>query len=252
MRRIVAIGGGEIGRQGKPVETLEIDRELVALADRRRPRLLFIPTASRDSEAYVEAVERHFGGRLGCAVEALLLIGRRISAEEIRGRIVEADIIYVGGGDTLSMMRTWRRLGVDAALREAAQRGIVMSGLSAGANCWFRHGVSGGKPGGRAAKRVTGLGLLPALCCPHWDAEDRSGLLDRMMRRTPGVAVALDSCCAIEVVGDEYRILASRKAANAYRLVRRRGVLERQRLEKSAGFRPLSELLGGPTGGGLK
>jgi len=65
--KIVAIGGGEIGRPGFPVETTKIDKEIIALTGKKNPRLLFIPTASSDSESYYEVVKKHFGKRLGCS-----------------------------------------------------------------------------------------------------------------------------------------------------------------------------------------
>ena len=61
MRKIVALGGGEIGRPGYPVETTEIDKEIIHLSGKEKPELLFIPTASSDSESYYEIVKQHFG-----------------------------------------------------------------------------------------------------------------------------------------------------------------------------------------------
>ena len=57
-------------------------------------------------------------------------------------RIRQADLIYVGGGNTLKMMRRWRHLGVDRLLQQARKQGTVLSGVSAGANCWFQYGSS--------------------------------------------------------------------------------------------------------------
>lgn len=108
MGKIVALGGGEIGRPGYPVETAEIDLETIRLTGKKHPKLLFLPTASKDSPLYVAIVKEHFGKRLGCAVEPLLLWQERHSKRYLRDKILGADIIYVGGGNTLSMMRRWR------------------------------------------------------------------------------------------------------------------------------------------------
>jgi dipeptidase E len=48
----------------------------------------------------------------------------------------------VGGGNTLKMMRRWRKLGVDQFLERAYHKGAVLSGISAGAICWFVYGHS--------------------------------------------------------------------------------------------------------------
>ena len=78
MGKIIAIGGGEIGRPGKPIETLEIDKEIIRLTGKKNPQLLFIPTASSDSEGYVSTVREHFSGRLACNIDLLLLMTEKL------------------------------------------------------------------------------------------------------------------------------------------------------------------------------
>src|ERR1700691_176496 len=128
-RAIVAIGGGDIRTRG----TAAIDREIIRLSNKKIPRLLFIPTASSDSEMYWKHVDEYFGGFLKCKTDVLFLIREQPSREQIRKKIQSADIVYVGGGNTLLMMRVWRRLGVDKLLKAAYERGTVLSGISAGA-----------------------------------------------------------------------------------------------------------------------
>ena len=79
MRKIVAIGGGEIGRPGFPIETLAIDKQIIASSGKKHPKLLFIPTASGDSEGYVQVVQKYFGKKLGCKVDTLYLVKQKIS-----------------------------------------------------------------------------------------------------------------------------------------------------------------------------
>src|SRR5438046_671605 len=106
-KTIVAIGGGKIRTRG----TAPIDREIIRLSNKKNPRLLFIPTASSDAELYWRRVQEYFGGYLKCKTDVLFLIQERPSKSEIRKKILSADIVYVGGGNTLKMMRLWRRLG---------------------------------------------------------------------------------------------------------------------------------------------
>ena len=73
MAKFVAVGGGEIGRPGFPIETLSIDSEIIRLTGKSRPNLLFLPTASGDDEGYTKVVEDYFGSRLGCNVSVLYL-----------------------------------------------------------------------------------------------------------------------------------------------------------------------------------
>ena len=105
-------------------------------------RLLFIPTASSDSDRYSKHIQEYFGEFLKCKTGVLFLIKEQPSREQIQRKISSADIIYVGGGNTLLMMRTWRRLGVDHLLKVAYENGTVLAGISAGSICWFDSGHS--------------------------------------------------------------------------------------------------------------
>mgnify|MGYP002624118273 FL=1 len=245
--KIVALGGGEIGRPGYPVETLEIDKEIVGLAGKKSPKLLFIPTASSDSENYVKVVKKHFGGRLGCQVDALYLLGKKLTEEQIKKKVFGSDIVYVGGGNTLKMMKVWRKVGLDQILKTAGEKGIVLSGNSAGAICWFRHGSSDSRRFTNSEAgliRVTGLGFIPALFCPHYNAEkDREEDLRQLMKKTPGVGIGMDNCCAIEIVDNRYRIISSKKSANAYKVFWKKGKYNKELIVKKTKFTPLSNLL---------
>lgn len=168
MGKIIAIGGGEIGRLGYPIETEKIDREIIKLTGKKKPKLLFLPTASADSEGYFKTVKKYFGKKLGCYVNVLYLTKEKLSKKEIERKILISDIIYVGGGNTLYLMKIWRKLEVDKILEKAHKKGIVLSGLSAGAICWFKYGNSDSikfKKGQYI--KVKGLGLIDALMCPH-------------------------------------------------------------------------------------
>jgi len=247
MKKIIALGGGEIGRPGYPIETTEIDKEIIRLSGKENPKLLFIPTASDDSESYYEAVKKHFGGRLGTNTDVLYLIRERPAQQEIERKILGSDIIYVGGGDTSKMMRIWQQSGVDKILNQAYEKGKVLSGISAGAICWFRWGNSDSRiltnPDADLT-RVTGLGLVNALFCPHYDFEkDRKPKLKKMMQKVPGVAIAVDNCCAIEILDDKYRIISSKSSANAYRVYWSRGRFFEEIVKKEKEFEPLVSLL---------
>src|SRR5690348_4035223 len=137
-RAIVAIGGGEISTRG----TLDIDREILRLSHKSHPKIVFIPTASSDSPRYCRRFSDYFGGFLECKTDVLLLVSEQAAARQIERKILSSDIVYVGGGNTLFMMRVWRRLGVDKILRAAYRAGVVLAGISAGSICWFDSGHS--------------------------------------------------------------------------------------------------------------
>ncbi|NTU73102.1 type 1 glutamine amidotransferase-like domain-containing protein [Candidatus Roizmanbacteria bacterium] len=245
--KIVAIGGGEIGRPGFPVETTKIDKEIIVLTGKKNPKLLFLPTASSDSDKYVNIVQEHFHKRLGCEVDILYLLNKKVSRQEMEEKVFGTDIIYVGGGNTLKMMNIWRKIGLDKILLEAVNKGIVLSGVSAGAICWFRYGSSDSRRFTNPEAdliRVRGLGLIPILLCPHYDVEvDRKANLKDLMKKTSGVAIAVENCCAVEIVNDQYKIIESKPTANAYKVYWQQGKYVEERIEKTNEFAPLQELL---------
>jgi dipeptidase E len=243
---IVAIGGGEIGRPGYPVETRHIDTEIIKLTGKQNPKLLFIPTASHDAQGYIDCVEQYFGTDLGCTVEALKLYDT-LTSQQIKQAIQGADIIYVGGGNTLHMMTKWRKLGIDKLLDEAAKRGAVLSGLSAGAICWFRGGLSDSRSFSGEGKNwdyitVRGLEFSDLLLCPHFDVEPKRQLaLERSLKGTRKVAIALDNNVALEIADDQYRIIGTNNDRKAYKARWDDGSYYLEALE-SKGYQPLSDL----------
>lgn len=198
------------------LETLPIDREIVRLSGKKRPVALFIPTASGDSEKYWGIFQGVYGEKLGCKTDVLFLIRKKLSKKEIEGKILSADIVYVGGGNTLRMMKIWRKLGVDHILRKAWMNGAVMAGLSAGAICWFRYGVSDSRRFSNSKDtsfmRMRGLDFIHATVSPHHIREKklRDPALWEILMRTPGIGLALDDNSALILEGEDYRLLATK------------------------------------------
>jgi dipeptidase E len=238
-KTIVAIGGGEIRTRG----TAAIDREIIRLSNKKNPKLLFIPTASSDSDRYWKHVQEYFGGFLKCKTEVLFLVKKRATKDEIRKKILAADIIYVGGGNTLMMMRLWRRLGVDKLLMEAYESGTVLSGISAGSICWFDSGHSDSMSFYNPRKwkyiNVKGLGLIDGIHCPHYNGRTR-GIPRRkhfrdMIGKTGGVGIAIENNCAIEFIdGRLHKVVRSNGYSRAYKVYKKDGrvVAEQIRADK--------------------
>ena len=247
MGKIVAIGGGSTAEG----ETEAIDRTILDLSGQSRPRVVFVPTASSDSTENWEAFDHAYRRGLGCQTDVLYLLNRDPGQDELQDKILGSDIIYVGGGNTLKMMRRWRRLGVDKLMVEAWRQGQVMCGVSAGAICWFKFGHSDSMSFYDADDwryvSVTGLGLVNALACPHYDS-DTKGVPRRadfraMVLKRGGMAVAIDNRCALAFVDDGFRVIAENDSARAYKLYRFRGAIVETELDSRDEWRPLSALL---------
>ena len=137
-RIIIAVGGGELRNK----TTLPIDREIARLAceraGERRGNALFFPTASYDSLPYFNTFRKTYTSECGMKADVALLTKKDIPTEKILSKIEAADLIYVGGGNTMHLMRVWERLNLLTPIRAAYERGCILAGLSAGAICWFQ------------------------------------------------------------------------------------------------------------------
>ena len=137
MKRIIAIGGGELRER----TTLKIDEYIAGLAKARagekRANALFIPTASHDFMPYYNTFHKVYTGVFDIKTDVALTVFKEPDMEKMKAKFEKADMIYVGGGDTVFMMEHWKKTGLLPLIEDAYERGVVLAGLSAGAICWF-------------------------------------------------------------------------------------------------------------------
>lgn len=230
MGRIVAIGGGEFSKG----ETYILDKYIVELAGKQHPKLLFIPTASQDAPDYIARIQDYFG-KLGCDIEALCLISHTYTAEVIKGMILNADIIYVGGGDTIRMIEKWKEFNVDVYLKEAYEQGVILSGISAGSICWFEFGHSDSDSFINDKQwhyvKAQGLGIIPAAHCPHYNEDGRESF-DDMISDESIIGIALENKTAFIENDGQYSLLKADKNSDAYILRRLNGILLKDELKE--------------------
>ncbi len=243
-RKIIAIGGGGIEKR----ETLEIDREIIRCSGKKSPRVLLLPTALKDDLKYCEGFGDYYGKELGCKVDFLKILQEKPTEKGIKEKIEEADILYVSGGNTLYMMNTFRKQGIDQLLIKAYESGTVMCGLSAGSMCWFKYGMSDARKFKKDPSKmikVHGLGMIDALNAVHFDKDkNREQLLKEMMKKTSKVvAITLDNLTALEIKNDSYRIIKGSEKAKAYKVFWKRNEYTKEEIECLSEFKSLNELL---------
>lgn len=236
MGRIIAIGGGELREH----ETLPIDKHIVKLTNKQNPIALFIPTASYEPEGYIETFNKVYGEILGCKTDTLYLLNGELSDNEIKEKILRADIIYVGGGDTINMLSVWRSKKVDEYLKEAYLNDVILCGLSAGSICWFTYGHSEISVDPAEFIKLEGLGFIDAIHCPHYNEKERQKDFNKMMETTFVTGIALEDNCAIEFYQNQYRLIKADTQANAYTFKIVNGSVEKKVIPISEKFEDLA------------
>ena len=209
MKRILAIGGGEL----KNCETLEIDTYIAAEAKKaageRRACGLFLPTASHDCMPYYNTFHKVYTGIFDIKTDVALTVGREIDAEKMRAKFEKADFLYVGGGNTVYMVEQWQKTGLLSYIRDAYERGVLIAGLSAGAICWFDEMYTDSLIEGEYAV-YPGLGWIKGKISPHYN--ERMLDFDEIVLYNKFRAWGIENNAALEIVdGEPIRTIGSGK-----------------------------------------
>lgn len=162
---VVALGGGGFSMSDDGSSL--IDDHILDLTGKTRPRVCFVPTASGDADEYSRRFEHAFAGRAETSVLSLFCHDPWGYTDP--RRILEQDVIYVGGGSTANLLAIWRLHGLLGLLSEAATNGTVLAGISAGMNCWFDSSSTDSY--GPLAPLPDGLGFVSGSACPHYLGE---------------------------------------------------------------------------------
>ena len=214
--QILAIGGAAIPEN---LDNLLLIQYFLSLTKKKKPRVCFIGAAHGDADA---GRLRFYAGfsQFDCKPTHLPLFAR--TPRDLESFVLEHDAIYVGGGNTRSLLAVWREWQLDVYLRKAYERGIVLGGASAGSICWFEQGVTDSIAGPLTA--LDCLGFLPGSNCPHYDSEVLRRPTYRKLVASGKIldGVAADDGAALHYVdGKLLRAVASKPRAKAYRVTRR-------------------------------
>jgi peptidase E len=210
-KQIIAIGGGGFSlKSGEP----SFEKYIVQQSAKDQSKVCFLPQASNENRDYITRF-----------YQAFLAVGAQPSWLSLFGRVepgwqehlLQQDIIFVGGGNTCSMLALWAAWGVDTVLRQAYDQGIVLADSSAGAICWFQQGITDSVwPLGV----LPGLGILPGSCCPHYDDEpERKPTYLRLTQGgqvAPGIA--LESAAAAHYIDGKLSYIVAKPLKKAYHI----------------------------------
>ena len=199
MKTVICIGGGDL----RDKTTLKIDEYIASLAKARagekRANALFVPTASHDFMPYYNTFHKVYTGVFGINTDVTMTVFRQSEPDKLRAKFEKADMIYVGGGDALFMLESWRSSGLIDLIVDAYNRGVIISGLSAGAICWFNDMFTDTSSLGIGGKYTLqkGLGWFDGLICPHYNF--RKCEFDSETAGYAGLRLALEDNSAIVI-----------------------------------------------------
>jgi dipeptidase E len=195
-RKVIPIGGGLL-RLG---ETVAIDKFIVKESGKENPKVLFIPTASKDLPAYSVAFQRVYK-KLGCRVKILRLFSKRkLSHKTLEKFIKNADIIYVGGGDYDILLSMWKKHKIVPLIQSAYQQGTILTGLSAGCAVWYEYLIDSDK--NKKTRLKKGLGILKGAVIPHYKTENPFPL---EICETKTTVTAIEDKCAIMYINEHLK-----------------------------------------------
>ena len=209
-RNIIAIGGGGFG--ANPGQGI-IEEYILKQTKKKNPKICFIPTATGDNEAYKVNYYSTFTN-LDCSPSHLDFFKRTPDLKEL---ILNQDAIFVGGGNTKSMLAVWREWGLDKILKKAYLNGTVMSGVSAGAICWFQNGITDSWASN--LKMMPCLNFIKGTCCPHYDEEPerKPAVKNFLLRNKVKNVYAVDGGAALHIKDEKiFKSIIFKKNKSSY------------------------------------
>ncbi|MDZ5461594.1 cyanophycinase, partial [Azohydromonas lata] len=209
---LMAIGGNE-DRRG----AMAVLRRFVQLSGGLRARIAVLTTASATPQLMGASYAQAFN-RLGVRRRVELAIGSREDADSpaVARRILEADGVFITGGDQHRLLTALRGSAAQRALRRLhARPDSCIAGTSAGAAALSRSMLLGARsleePEQEAAWLEDGLALLPgAIVDQHFSERQRLPRLITAVAQQPGLlglgvdedtALVIEPGRALEVVG---------------------------------------------------
>ncbi|MBM6644553.1 MULTISPECIES: peptidase E [Bacillus] len=202
--KLAVIGGGDL----QDPNHLHINERLIELTNKQYPKVLFIPTASRDDEGYIKLFLETFEKRLHCEVQILRFITETPTKYEIDEMIHSADLIYLGGGNYVHMLEQWKEHKLDEKLLFALKRGTLIAGYSAGAMCWFTSSIRSDYEGSGYIES-SGWSIVNKRFCPHYNQLNRMNAFHTFLQTHQGniEGIALEDNCALYITEGSFEII---------------------------------------------
>ena len=207
-KKIITIGGGGFTHN----QDNDQDQFILNHIKKKNSSLGFLPIASNDDSNKTKLFYKRFED-LDLNVSHFNLIS---SVKGFENWLSNLDAVYVGGGNTKFMLKYWKDNNLIGLFKEIYNSGIILSGVSAGAACWFDCFLTDSD--GPGFKSMNGIGLLTGSFTPHYsDSKRAEKYRENIKNKTLPDGIAVDDGVAVLFIdGKPTEVYSSRKGHNAY------------------------------------
>ena len=207
-KKIIAIGGGGFTHHSDE----SLDQFVLDQSKKINNKIGFLATASKDDKEKISSFYKRFGN-----IESELShFNLTLDVDGFSEWILEKDIIYIGGGNTVFMLEIWRKYKLEQIFKNAYEKGIILSGVSAGAVCWFDWILSDSV--GPGFNPLRGINLISGSCTPHSSNIKRINQFESDIKDSKlpnGIAID-DGVAVVFIDGKPTEVYSSRKNHKAY------------------------------------
>ena len=213
-RQIIAISGRAFASSS--TNHMSLFDYALAQSNQKSPKVGLLNQASAEDPHHAAFFEQKCHN-LGAIPTQFSLFGR-VDLKKVTTEILKQDLIFVGGGNTLSMLALWKAYDLDQTLYQAYQKGCVLAGVSAGAICWFEQAMSDSV---WPLAPLEGLKWIKGSLCTHYDSEvERRPLTLKSLKDKKLIdGFALDDFTAIHFINETpHRFISSQSERFIYRI----------------------------------
>ena len=207
-KKIIAIGGGGFTHQADE----SLDQFVVDQSKKTNNKIGFLATASNDDKKKISLFYKRFEN----TESELSHFNLTSDVNGFSEWILNKDIVYIGGGNTKFMLEIWKNNMLENIFKKAYESGVILSGVSAGAVCWFEWILSDSVSPG--FKPLKGINLISGSCTPHSSNIERINQFQQDIKNGQlphGIAID-DGVAVVFIDGKPTEVYSARNNHEAY------------------------------------
>ena len=224
-KKIISIGGGGFTHESDK----SLDQFILKQLKIKNLKIGFLPTASKDDNQKTNLFYKRFEN-VSSELSHFNLCSK---IDGFKEWFLSKDLIYVGGGNTFYMLEIWKKNNLIKIIKEGYNNGIVLSGVSAGAICWFDWMLSDSK--GLGFKPLRGINLISGSCTPHSSEGNIINKFQNNIKNSKlpkGIAID-DGVAVLFIDGKPSEVYSSRKNHDAYFVDKNKTISLKEHIKKN-------------------